>query len=261
MKFMTSDHVRLDYSDTATPGQPVVLLTGIGGAKEIWADQITWLSTHGYRVLALDARNQGASQHTVKGRRMTRHALDLYEFITELGLDRPLLMGNSMGAATLWAYVSLFGDADLAGLVDVDQSPKMINDDTWSFGFTDLTWDTFPTLLKFPLGSATFTHIADATYADVKKAEAGHPYDAELNLPFLLDHAFQDWRDIVALLHVPFLIIAGEKSPYFNPQFAAVTANLAANGHSVVIPNSGHIVMAEQPAAFNRALGEFLQTL
>lgn len=261
MQFTTSDHVQLDYSDTQTAGQPVVLLTGIGGAKEIWADQITWLSQHGYRVIALDARNQGASQHTVKGRRITRHAIDLHELMARLQLQKPLLMGNSMGAATLWAYVSLFGDADLAGVVDVDQSPKMINDDTWSLGFTDLTWETFPTLLKFPLGSATFKHIADTTYADVKKAEADHPYDAELNLPFLIDHAFQDWRDIIAQLRVPFFIIAGEKSPYFNPQFAAATAALAPHGSSTVIANSGHIVMAEQPQAFNRALDQFLATL
>lgn len=261
MKFMTHDHVRLDYSDTGGDGQPVVLLTGIGGAKEIWRDQLTWLQDLGYRVLALDARNQGASQHTVKGRRISRHAIDLHDFLTGLELTQPILIGNSMGAATLFAYVSLFGDADLAAIVDVDQSPKMISDETWAYGFNDLTWETFPSLLKFPLGPATATRINDQTYADVKQVEAAHPYDADLNLPFLLDHAFQDWRDIVAQLHVPFFVIAGEKPPYFNPKFAAVTAQLAPHGQSTVISNAGHIVLAEQPHAFNQALGKFLQTL
>lgn len=78
--------------------------------------------------------------------------------------------------------------------------------------------------------------------------------------PLLVNHAVQDWRDVIRQLTVPFLIIAGAKSPFFNPDFAAVTAQMALRGQSVVIPEAGHIVMAEQSAAFNKALLEFLAT-
>ena len=76
MKFITSDHVELDFTDEGA-GQPVLLLSGIGGYREIWAPTVRFLLNAGYRVINLDARNQGVSERTIKGRRMSRHAIDI----------------------------------------------------------------------------------------------------------------------------------------------------------------------------------------
>ncbi|HAT54016.1 MAG TPA: alpha/beta hydrolase [Lactobacillus sp.] len=257
MFLTTNDHVKIAYTDEGN-GQPVVILTGLGGAKEIWRVQVAALLKAGYRVINVDARNQGASQHTVKGLRISRHGMDLAEVIQQLNLKNVILLGNSMGAATIFAYLSLFGDENIAAVIDLDQSPKMINDATWSFGFKDVTWTDFPDFFRMPLGPSTFKHIDDATYQSVKQVAAQHPYDAQLNLPFLFDHAFADWRDVIRQLTIPLLILAGEKSPYFNPKFAEVTAKMAQQGQSVVIPNAGHILMAEQSALTTAALLDFL---
>ncbi|AVK61598.1 alpha/beta hydrolase [Lactobacillus sp. CBA3605] len=260
MKFMTSDHVSLDYTDTGH-GRAVVILTGFGGSKAIWAAQIPVLVAAGYRVINLDGRCQGLSQHTAKGLRMSRRALDAAELIAALQLDRPILLGNSMGAATWFAYLSLFGDANVGAVIDVDQSPKMINTPQWAYGFKKLTWADFPASFQQPLGRSTFKHIDDDTYAQVKAVAAQAPFDAALMGPLLINHAVQDWRDVVRQLTKPFLIIAGRESPYFNSEFAAVVAQTAPQGHSVVIPEAGHIVMAEQSAAFNATLLPFLATI
>ena len=66
MHFITSDHVQLDYTDEGQ-GQPIVILTGFGGAKDIWRAQIPVLIQAGYRVINLDGRGQGLSEHTAKG--------------------------------------------------------------------------------------------------------------------------------------------------------------------------------------------------
>ncbi|WP_306421010.1 alpha/beta fold hydrolase [Secundilactobacillus kimchicus] len=63
MKFKGSDHVIIDYSDVGE-GQAVVLLCGLGGEKEIWFSQEQFLLGQGYRVINLDARNQGYSSRT-----------------------------------------------------------------------------------------------------------------------------------------------------------------------------------------------------
>ncbi|GBG94818.1 hypothetical protein LFYK43_12770 [Ligilactobacillus salitolerans] len=257
MDFITSDGVRLEYDDVGT-GRPVVILTGLGGSRAIWLDQVKALTTAGYRVLNIDARNQGASQHTTKGRSIARHALDLAEFIAKFKLESPILLGNSMGAATMFSYVSLYGSRQIGALIDVDQSPKMINDADWSYGYQQLTWENFHTVLEQPLGRATYQRLADETYLANKAALKEHPYDAALNQPFLFDHALKDWRGVITTLECPFLIIAGEKSPYFDHDFAPKMANSARHGSFQVIKNSGHIVMAEQPRAFNEALFDFL---
>ena len=260
MKFTTSDHVKLDFTDEGD-GQPVLLLSGIGSYREIWAPTIQFLLNAGYRVINLDARNQGASQRTLKGRRMRRHAMDVKELLDWLDVNDVVGIGNSMGASTLFAYASLFDSQRFSAFIDIDQSPKMISDDTWSFGFKDLTWENFPAALKLPMGAATATPVSEEVRTSVQAARQARPYDAEQNYACLVDHTFQDWRDVLLRLPIPLLVIAGEKSPYFDPQFATATARFAPQGQAQIIKGAGHIVMAEQPDLFNEALSTFLQQL
>ncbi|MFB9769178.1 alpha/beta fold hydrolase [Lactiplantibacillus modestisalitolerans] len=260
MQFTTSDQVTLDYTDEGS-GQPIVILTGFGGSKEIWRAQIPVLLRAGYRVINIDARCQGLSQHTAKGLRLSRHAIDAHELMVARDVQQPILLGNSMGASTWFAYLSLYGNAGIRAVIDVDQTPKMINTPDWPYGFKKVEWRDFPDYFKKPLGHSTFKKIDDATYAAVKAVEKQAPFDGALTLPLLINHAFQDWRDVISALSMPFLIIAGARSPYFNADFAAVTAKMAAAGQSVVVPDAGHIVMAEQSGAFNRVLMEFLKAL
>lgn len=260
MNFKTNDGVNLVYDDQGS-GTPIVILTGIGGSRKIWSAQVPVLLENGYRVINIDAQNQGASDQTVQGRRISRHAMDVAELMTALDLDQAILMGNSLGAATFFAYLSLFGDKHVKAVIDVDQSPKMVADAGWPFGFKQLTWDNFPNLLAEPMGKSTAVRIDDAVYAQIHEEKQKYPYDAALNYPLMVDHAAQDWRDVLSQLQAPLLIIAGEQSPFFNPKFAATAAQLAHHGIAQIVPDAGHIVMAEQPKRFNQVLLSFLRTL
>lgn len=258
MKFITSDKVSLDYSDVGV-GQPIVFLAGFGASKEIWHAQAIFFKARQFRVIQLDVRNQGLAQHTVKGLRMSRMAKDIAELIASLGLVKPILVGNSMGAACIWAYMSLYSDQQLAKVVVVDQSPKMIADETWHYGFKDLDWTNFPIQLRLDFGRATYRKIDTATNELVTAIKQQQPFDRELDLPLLVDHAFQDWRDVIRQSTRPYLVIAGKKSPYFNPAFAEVVAQMGADGHFEIIEEAGHIVMAEQSDMFNQVLLTFIE--
>lgn len=260
MKFITSDNVQLTYTDEGE-GQPIVILTGIGGHKLIWKNQVNFLLDHHYRVINVDARNQGMSQRTFKGQRIFKHAQDIHELMTDLNLQDPVLMGNSMGAATFLAYFALYGDQHVKAFIDVDQSPKMLQDQEWAFGFKNLAWDNFPYLIKNDFGKATFHEIDATLYQEIKLLNEQYPYHSDQNQSFLEDHAMQDWRDVIVQLKIPYLIIAGKQSPYFDYHFAEVVANFNSHGQFKVIENAGHIVMAEQPEKFNEVLHNFLLTL
>lgn len=258
LKFRTSDNITLHYDDFGT-GQPIVMLTGIGGSRMIWQCQIQFLLKHGYRVINIDARNQGESEHTIKGRRIARHATDVYELLQQLQIKRCIMLGNSMGASTIFAFLSLFKKPEVLGVIDIDQSPKMISDDTWPWGFKTLSWQNFPELLTLPLGRATVTQIDNTILEQVKTVEKKYPYDVALNHLFLIDHAVQDWRDVLLNMQAPLLIVAGAESPYFKTDFAKASAALAPKGEAKIIKHAGHIVMAEQPDQFNAVLLDFLQ--
>lgn len=260
MDFITSDHVRLNFTDEGQ-GYPILLVSGLGMSKAIWRPTKEFLLNAGYRVITFDARNQGASEHTFKGARIVRHAIDVCELLEELAVDRCLAVGHSMGASTMFGYVSLFGRGQLDGLIDIDQSPKMINDENWHYGFKDMTWDELPMTMKMPLGQATASKIDDETVAAVRRANDIHPYDAQANYAFAVDHAFQDWRDIVALMPVPLLVVAGENSPYFNPDFTQAIKLLNKHAQIEIVHNAGHAVMAEQPEKFNELLERFIHQI
>lgn len=257
MKFLTSDGIQLEYTDQGA-GMPVLITTGYAGFKEIWHQQVKTLVNNGYRVINLDRRNHGRSQSTVKGLRMSRQGKDIAELLAYLQIKHVNLMGNSMGASVFWAYCSLYGDAKINKIISVDQSPKMISDDTWPYGLLDLNWINFPKAAEEMYAvKTTVQRINDETYQVLKAAEKGYSFDYALNRPLLYDHAFQDWRDVLRQLSVPELFIAGGQSPFWSSDHAKAAAKLVEQGEFAVVEHSGHIVMAEQTDQFNQLMLEF----
>lgn len=258
MHFLTSDHVQLAYSDQGS-GQPLLFLAGFGTPKEIWNRQVSFFQRQGFRVICLDLRNQGASQRTTQGLRMSRLGLDLFELVTFLKLEAPIIIGNSMGAANIWATMSLHADQWFEKCIIVDQSPKMINDATWQWGFKDLTWTTFPDQLKIDFGRPTYHPLPNDLKTLLQTVNQQQPFNRQLDLPLLIDHAFQDWRDVISLSTKPTLWVTGQQSPFFDSQGLSQWIQWLPASQSVTIADAGHLVMAEQPDLFNTTILNFIQ--
>lgn len=258
MDFLTSDHVRLHYTDTGTETTNIIIgIPGIGGSSQMWLNTIE-LFKDDFRFIMLDPRNQGQSQRTYKGQRISRHAADLAELMEKLDLNHVIGIGNSMGAANFWAYLAQYGKGRLAAMIDLDQSPKMISDKTWKFGFNELSWSNYPDYLKLPFGKATFAHIDDSMFQAAKHERQAFPYDPEENYKCLIDHAEQDWRDILLDMPVPMLVLAGKNSPYFDYHFTDGVKAINDQIETGVIQNCGHLIQAEQPIAMHDAIMTFL---
>ena len=120
---ITNDGIRIAYYDTEESKQPILAVPGIGSTAILW-EEVAKLFASDYRFIVIDPRNQGRSQRTFKGQRISRHAADLEELITKLNLKNIIAIGNSMGAANIWAYISLFGYNRLQAIIDLDQPPR-----------------------------------------------------------------------------------------------------------------------------------------
>jgi pimeloyl-ACP methyl ester carboxylesterase len=88
----------------AGSGPPLVLLHGMSSCSEAWFQQFDAFSDR-FRVIAYDSVNHGHSSNSPRDEPEPDRADELEQFLAALGIERPIIAGNSMGALTLirWA--------------------------------------------------------------------------------------------------------------------------------------------------------------
>jgi pimeloyl-ACP methyl ester carboxylesterase len=257
------DGVRLDYVESGDPaGRPVVLLAGFKAPATSWRYQVEPLAKAGYRVLAVDIRGHGAAERPPSGVDMDRRGDDVRDVLAALALEDVSLVGGSMGGNTVWAYLSRHESSLVRSVVIVDQTPKMLNDDTWPQGFYGYDAANVDTYFATTIPDTGYgTPIARRGMRLVRLLRVLERGDRTLTpgeLALLNDHAKRDWRDAIAGSPAPVLFVAGAESEYWPSEHAAASAAIAPRGESVVIPDDGHAANIEQPRAFNRAMLDFL---
>jgi pimeloyl-ACP methyl ester carboxylesterase len=257
------DGVRLDYVESGDPtGRPVVLVAGFKAPATSWRYQLEPLERAGYRVLAVDLRGHGEAERPAEGVDMDRRGDDVRDVLQALDLRDVALVGGSMGGNTVWSYLSRHDAGLVRSAVIVDQTPKMLNDEGWPYGFYGYDASNVDTYFATTIPDTGHgTPIARRGMRLVRLLRVLDRGDRTLTpgeLALLHDHAKRDWREVVAGAAQPVLFVAGADSEYWPPEHAAAAAARAPRGESVVIPNDGHPANIEQPKAFNRHLLEFL---
>jgi pimeloyl-ACP methyl ester carboxylesterase len=94
-------------------GQPLVFLHGMSSCGEAWFQQFEAFR-HRFRVLAYDSVNHGHSSNSPRDEPEPDRADELEGFLAALGIERPILAGNSMGGGTLLRWAARHPDDALA---------------------------------------------------------------------------------------------------------------------------------------------------
>jgi pimeloyl-ACP methyl ester carboxylesterase len=109
------DNRSLAYVEAGV-GQPIILLHGALTHHEDWLDEpFNTLSALG-RVIAIDRPGHGQSRRPRFRASAHEQARQLHDGLNRLGVDRPLLVGHSMGGLVAMAYAADFA-TEVAGLV------------------------------------------------------------------------------------------------------------------------------------------------
>lgn len=257
----TDDGVRLHYRDVGV-GPAIVLVGGFTARLSSWGLLERELLAQGYRVVSVDRRCHGDSDFPAHGQRIARHAADLEHLRSELHLDGAVWVGSSMGASVLLAQADLFGCAATGGLVLVDQTPKMINDASWDLGMYDLTWEALAAFIaEFPATRSAFHAPPPPEVLQMLMADPGAPYPFDQTRALLLDHAVQDWRDVVGRLATPLLAVAGLHSPLWSADSSRWIAEHAPAGQLAVLDGSGHAPHLSEPELFAKTVLTWLAEL
>lgn len=111
------DDTALSVTDTRGPGPPIVYLNGAYASQRSWRRVITDLGT-GWRHVTYDERARGASKRSADYS-FEACLRDLDTVVEATGVDRPLLVGWSYGAALAVHWAALNPDR-VAGAVVID---------------------------------------------------------------------------------------------------------------------------------------------
>ena len=91
---ITKDKTLIWFKDRGT-GQPIVFSHGWPLSSDAFEDQVFFLASHGYRVIAHDRRGHGRSSQPWQGKDMNHYADDLAELVEHLELKDAVHIGHS----------------------------------------------------------------------------------------------------------------------------------------------------------------------
>ncbi len=260
--------ITLAYDDAGRTDSPaIVLIHGVSMSRRYFHRQLEPLSVNN-RVLAVDLRGHGGSEKVQSGYTIPQCARDVDAFVKALELDRPVLLGWSMGAFVTFDYIRQFGTGTIRGLVVVDEGPTDFKWEGYEHGFVDL--ETLRSLM---------TDIQDDKDAFLRGfvPEMFHnpqaPEDLEwmvsecARLPtgglsaILFDQTLQDYRDLLPSIDIPTLVCWGRHDTLLPVSGAAYVNELIQAARVTLFEDSGHCPFLEESEKFNRTLDDFLSTL
>jgi pimeloyl-ACP methyl ester carboxylesterase len=127
-KFVTIDGDRIHYVEKGE-GRPVLLIHGLGGSLHHMRRPLMEAFGPGYRLVAPDRPGSGYSQRRRGEGLLSEHAHFIVKFMAATGLERPLVVGHSLGGAVALATAiahpdKVAGLALIAPLTHRDNEPK-----------------------------------------------------------------------------------------------------------------------------------------
>jgi pimeloyl-ACP methyl ester carboxylesterase len=117
-EYVIAGDTTLHYVQWGEQGPPIVCIHGLTGnafSFQAYADVLA----KDYRVFAYDLRGRGDSDKPEDGYSVPIHAAELVELLDELGLERPIVIGHSLGAL-IGLYFAAHYPTRLSKLVLVD---------------------------------------------------------------------------------------------------------------------------------------------
>ena len=245
------------------PGSaPVLFLHGIGGLGRQWGPQVDAFAAAGVHALAWDMPGHGGSAPLALVT-MDGLAATLGAFIATLGLQRPVLVGHSMGGMVAQRLLSAQPHAARA-LVLAQTSA--------AFGSRDPAWeDAFVRARLAPLDAGrSMADLAEGAMAELlgptpDPAVAALARDCFAHVPgpayrdtVLALRGF-DARDALPHIGVPTLLLAGAHDTAAPPAGMERMASRIPGARLVVLPGAGHLAHLEQPDAWRAAVLGFVR--
>jgi esterase len=264
------DGLRLHYLDWGRHGRPaLVFLHGGCLTAHTW-DLVCLALRADFHCLAVDQRGHGDSEWSpILDYGPDAHARDIRRLIEQLGLTKPVLIGQSLGGLNAMTYAAQAAQ-QLAGIVMVDVGPEVqssavkriadfVMDDPGHGSVEDFVQraQAFnprrdPRLLRYSLRH-NLRQLPDGTWT-WKYDRRGLSPEYLASVQRSLDQLRGDTRAITC----PVLVVRGAESDAFSDAQAAGFAASLPDGRWAKVEDAGHTVQGDNPRGLVHVLTDFL---
>ena len=265
------DGIQVRYRDSGGTGPAVLLLHGIGGSLELWAQQFVDANQN-LRLIALDLPGHGLSDFGSQPNAPQTFARFVWQFANALGLDQVHLAGNSMGGAI--CLQMLVQQSARVKTVLLAAAATLGRDGPLPFRL--MTLPVLGELLSRGNAMAV-TQQLKAIFApefvvpeEVRKTVERNVMRPGAQAAFLatlrqMTDLGGQRADLVAHAHAalrsatqPLLILHGRQDSVIPFTHSENAHKLAVGSRLQLIDHCGHTPQLEQPAVFNAALQELV---
>lgn len=244
-------------------GQPLIILHGIFGVSDNWVTLGKKLAEK-FSVYIPDQRNHGQSPHSVTFNYFAL-ADDLLEFIKEHKLEKPMIIGHSMGGKVAMTF-ALEHPEMVEKLIVVDISPRKYPGRNVHFdmisAMMEVDFDKIQTREEVEqqlAGSIPNKRIRLFVMKNLYR-KTRQSFDWRLNLEAIsanMDYVF-DGVESSDVYTGPVLFIRGGKSDYIQDIDIPLISRLFPNHRLQTIEKASHWVHAEAPEELCRLFSMFL---
>lgn len=246
-----------DDSGQSDARAPLVLLHGLTFDRSMWCPALTELERvdPARRVLAFDLPGHGDSA-AWESYDMQRLAAGVHRAVEEAGLDRPVVVGHSLGAIIATIYG---GTYPARGVVNVDQSLQTAPFARFLQSIAEqLRGPAFPAVWEQFVASMRLECLPEDAQELLRSAtdprqELVHGYWQDV-LDRPADEVVESTDAGLAALRaadVPYLIVAGDEP---TPEYRQWLGERLPHAELVVLADSGHFPHLAHPAEFARLL-------
>ena len=260
-------------------GRPLVLLHGGPGLDgSVFFPQIAALAGDGVRLLAVDHRANGRSDDGNPSLwTVPQMAADVEAVISGLGLERPIVMGHSLGSFVAQHHMAEYGTAAgyvLMGTVDSAEELTRIGERLAAFEPEHLreqvtrSWAQEATVQtaeesKQLMNDQLPFHMAEPEGEAVREMQQSSGeivFRPEVLRHFASggEYGLVDNRERLRHRRLPVLVLSGELDRTTPAASAHRLAELLADADEVVVPGAAHMLLQDQPDAALAALRAFL---
>jgi len=230
----------------------LVFIHGSGGDHRIWIKQYTQLKDD-FNVIAIDLPGHGQSEGT--GEQEVTHYVEwVRKFLDAIAVEKPVLIGHSLGAAISLVFAITYGEM-LSAIVPVGGGAKMPVNEMILKGLKADPEFVIGLAAKFCVSKENRERLSRTVIEGLSRANPDVLYGDLLACDRL------DITGHISRIGIPTFILCGADDKMTPPVLSQFLRDNIPASQLSFVDNAGHMVMLENEKTFNELLKMFVQSL